>query len=133
MAFSNRYLLFQAGRTFSFSLSNFAIHISSILTVTHSLSFVLYPLSLFLSHHVFLLFFLYFPPVSAFPSLKHPVHGSILTKTQLVWVCMWAGCSSFIYASPLVRQPSSGAAGCSVQPDSAIVPLVSGTWNPVPH
>lgn len=47
--------------------------------------------------------------------------GSILTKTQLVWVCMWAGCSSFIYASPLVRQQSSGADGCSVQLDSAIV------------
>ena len=71
--------------------------------------------------------------LSLHPSQKHPVHASILTKTQLVWVCMWAGCSSFIYVSLLVRQPSSGADGCSAQLDSAIVPLVIGTWNQVPH
>lgn len=41
--------------------------------------------------------------------------------------------SSFIYASLLVRQPSSGADGCSVQLDSAIEPFVIGTWNEVPH
>lgn len=41
--------------------------------------------------------------------------------------------SSFIYASLLVRQPSSGADGGSVQLDSAIEPFVIGTWNEVPH
>lgn len=37
------------------------------------------------------------------PSRKHPVRSSVLTKTQLVWVCMWAGCSSLIYVFLLLH------------------------------
>lgn len=71
-------------------------------------------------------------PSSCVEAGKHPAGGSMLTKTQLLWVCMWAEAPALFRVFVLVGLPSSGPDGCCVHLDFAIEPIIA-TWKRVAH